>query len=152
MTHRPIHAVDLYPTYLDLAGASWKPSPEEHPLDGESFARVLRDPSSKDPRGPIFYLFPGYLDSRATPLASVIDRVDDTLYKLIYQWETGGWELYDLDGDVGEKHNLAGDKPEVVKTLAGRIRGWLDQDQPTWKPRFPIERRTGEPAVFPQAP
>lgn len=152
VTHRPIHAVDLYPTYLELAGASWKPAPEEHPLDGESFANVLRDPSRADPRGPIFYLFPGYLDSRATPLASVIDRVDDTLYKLIYQWETGRWELYDLDGDVGEKNNLAADKPEIVKTLAGRIRGWLGQDQPTWKPRFPIDRGTGEPAVFPQAP
>ena len=43
-SHRKIHCLDFYPTCLELAGGKWTPPREDSPLDGESFADVLRDP------------------------------------------------------------------------------------------------------------
>ena len=66
-------ALDFYPTCLQLAGNHWQPSPDEHPLDGASFEHVLRNPATAQQRDPIFYLFPGYMDSRAQPTVVAID-------------------------------------------------------------------------------
>lgn len=33
-------------------------------------------------------------------------------------------ELYDIAGDVGEKEDLSGEKPEVVAALRGTIEEW----------------------------
>ena len=38
VTDHMVHSLDYYPTYLQLAGSRWTPSPKKHPLDGESFA------------------------------------------------------------------------------------------------------------------
>ena len=54
-----------------------------------------------------------------------------------------GTELYDLEDDVGEQHNVAADHPEVVNRLIGlanKARGVLgEQDQPS-----PYVRRAGK--------
>lgn len=144
-----IHATDFYPTYLELAGNQWKPEPAEHPLDGQSFLPNIKSPDTLQKRDPIFYFFPGYLDSRATPLASIIDEIDGKRHKLIYLWETDNWELYNLTDDIGETKNIAEQNPKIVKQLAKKIKAWLNQKHPTWKPQFPINKKTNQPATFP---
>lgn len=145
-TDHLVHAVDYYPTCLELAGSKWSPSESEHPLDGKSFASVLRDPSARSDRGPIFYLFPGYLDVRATPSVVAIDDIGDKRYKLMYTYETDSWELYCLSDDIGEAKNLVEDEPEVASQLSKSINEWLTQKHPTWKPAMPIDKATGKPA------
>ncbi|MDE0863521.1 MAG: sulfatase-like hydrolase/transferase [Rubripirellula sp.] len=146
VTNRLVHTVDYYPTYLDLAGLKWTPSPDTHPLDGSSFADFLVNPNLKHNRGPIFYLFPGYLDRRAQPCLTAIEQINNTQYKLIYFYESGSWELYNITEDISEIENIVTKHPEIVSHLAGSLRSWLTQDHPTWKPKYPIVKKTGKPA------
>jgi arylsulfatase A-like enzyme len=145
ITDRMVHSVDYYPTYLELAGRQWMPPESEHPLDGESFARILRKPNRDDDRGPIFYLFPGYLDRRATPCVVAIDEIGGKRYKALYSYENDTWKLYNLTGDIGETNNLVEQKPELLLGFSKKIHGWLTQEHPTWKPKYPIDKETGKP-------
>lgn len=146
VTHRMVHAVDYYPTYLELAGNRWRPPAEAHPLDGESFAEVLRHPESKTSRGPVYYLFPGYLDTRAAPCAGLIADIRGKRYKLFYFYEIDSWELYCLTDDIGESHNLVAQEGEIAATLSRRLHDWLTRRHPTWRPRYPLDKDTGQPA------
>lgn len=117
----PAAHVDLYPTFLELAGAV---APAQ-PLDGESLVPVFRDPGAKLRRDAVFHHFPGYLGAgpnawRTTP-AGAIHSGD---WKLIEFFEDGRLELYNLRDDVGETRNLAVVHPEKARGLRDRLAGW----------------------------
>ena len=144
VSDRLVHCLDYYPTCLELAGARWSPDPDEHPLDGESFAKVLQDPDNAKPREPIFYFFPGYMDVRAQPSASIIDDVKGKRYKLYYEYEADAWQLYCLTDDISETENLVAAKPDVASLLSKKIHTWLSQEHPTWNPKYPTVKKTGK--------
>jgi arylsulfatase A-like enzyme len=157
VTDYMVHSVDFYPTCLDIAGNTWLPPKSKHPLDGYSFSDVLRNPDTKRTREPIFYLFPGYLDRRAQPCVVAISNVDAKRYKLFYYYESdlprdlkktpissSSWELYCLTDDQGESKDLIQSRPEVAETLSKEIHAWLNKEQPTWNPKYPIEKATGK--------
>lgn len=122
---QPIHSVDLYPTLLDVAGGL---PPKGHVLDGVSYAACMKSGGSeKIGRDALFWHFPGYLGSgpniwRTTPVG-VIRRGD---YKLLEFFEDGRLELYNLASDIGEKTDLAKEKPDLVKELHGRLKSWQE--------------------------
>ena len=150
VTDRKIHCVDYYPTCLELAGRKWTPDPDEHPLDGESFAALLSDPEAgakkKNQREPVFYFFPGYMDTRAQPSAAVIDEINGKRYKLYYEYESDAWELYCLSDDQSEANNVIATEPEIASTLSKKIHRWLTREHPTWKPKYPTVKKTGKPS------
>lgn len=150
VTNHLVHSVDYYPTYLQLAGNKWRPSPEEHPLDGFSFVEALLNPNLDAPRPPIFYLFPGYLDRRAQPSVTVIEQIGESQFKLIYTYESDDWELYNIAEDLSESHNLIETHPEVASGLAKKMHSWLEQDHPTWQPKYPIAKETNKPVGLPE--
>jgi len=130
-----------------LAGNKWRTSAEQHPLDGESFAHVLRNPSTKEKRDPVFYLFPGYMDSRAEPTVVAIDDLGaNKRFKLYYYYESDAWELYCLSDDPGELKNLVESEQEIASMLSRKIHAWLTQQHPTWRPKYPIEKSSGRSA------
>ena len=141
-----VHAVDYYPTCLELAGGKWSPPEAKHPLDGESFADILREPATDRVRKPIFYLFPGYMDRRAQPTVVAIDDIDGKRYKLLYYYEGDRWELFCLSDDQGEANNLFDEQPAIAATLSQKMHSWLTQQHPTWQPKYPIAKATGKPA------
>ncbi|MBK1835122.1 sulfatase [Roseibacillus ishigakijimensis] len=169
-----VHAVDFYPTLLELAGAKLK---EDLTFDGISLARHLSGPA-KTPRArePIFYHFPGYLDHRSRPLNAVIKRTRGATYKLLYHYdllyqgnprskvdrEEGlpvleqPWQLFNLDEDLSEKKDLlaTADAPTagnraIARELAADLSAWLGQEGEDWNPKPVIERATGRPLPFP---
>ncbi len=151
VTDHKVHSVDYYPTYLELAGKEWVPPSDQHPLDGESFADVLRNPNTQRPRNTMFYLFPGYMDKRAEPAVSAIADIDGQRYKLLYVYETDSWELYCLSDDQGETKNLIKTRPEIASTISKQMDAWLNQKHPTWQPKYPIDKQTGKPAGPPKS-
>lgn len=147
VSHRKIHCLDFYPTCLQLAGNKWRPPADQHPLDGESFAHVLRNPATKEKRDPVFYLFPGYMDSRAEPTVVAIDDLgENKRYKLYYYYEADAWELYCLSDDPSEFKDLIQTEPEIASALSQKIHTWLTQQHPTWRPKYPIEKSSGRSA------
>lgn len=122
----PTIHVDLYPTLLELAGA---PKPRQV-LDGESLARLLRDPAVNLRRDAIFQHFPGYLGAgknmwRTTPV-TLIQAGD---WKLMEFLEDGHLELYNLREDIGETKNLAETMPEKAAELHARLKTWRGEIQ-----------------------
>ena len=145
VTDRMVHGMDFYPTLVELAGNQWQPSPKKHPLDGESFAEILRNPASKAKRSPLFYLFPGYMDARAQPCVVGMDEVEGKRFKLLYFYEANEWELYNLTDDLGEERNLIEKHPDIAAGLSRKIEDWLRQKHSTWKPKFPLAKKNGKP-------
>ena len=143
---RKVHCLDFYPTCLQLAGEKWRPDPSQHPLDGQSFLPALQNPTDAQARDPIYYLFPGYMDSRAQPTVVAIDEIDGQRYKAYYYYEANSWELYCLSSDQGEADNIIKSKPEIAATLSRKLLAWLNQQHSTWKPKFPIAKSTGQSA------
>jgi arylsulfatase A-like enzyme len=152
VSQRMVHAVDYYPTCLDVAGGEWMPPGEVHPLDGESFLEELLQPGSDEDRGPVCYLFPGYLDQRAQPGAWVINEVDGSRFKASFDYEKNAWSLFNLSEDVGEEKDLATENKNVLVTLAEQLDNWLTQKGPTWQPKYPIRKEDGLSAGKPPQP
>ena len=117
----PTIHVDLYPTFLELTGAT---APRQV-LDGESLVPLMRDPAAALKRDAIFQHFPGYLGAgkdkwRTTPV-SLIQSGD---WKLMEFLEDGKLELYNLRDDIGETKNLAETMPEKAAELRARLVAW----------------------------
>ena len=121
----PINSVDLFPTFLDVAGA--KP-PDGQILDGESYkSLLLGDGTGTLKRDALYWHFPGYLGAgvnqwRTTPAGSV--RAGD--WKLIEFFETGQVELYNLAADLSEKKNLAAENPAKRDELHKKLVAWRE--------------------------
>ncbi len=117
----PTIHVDIYPTMLELGGAS-KPT---QVLDGESLVKLFRDPAAKLERDAIYQHFPGYLGAgedtwRTTPVSLI--QVGE--WKLMEFLEDGRLELYNLREDIGESQNLATEMPDKAKELHSRLVAW----------------------------
>ena len=67
-------------------------------------------------------------------------------YKIYYYYESDAWELYCLSDDPGEANNLIEEQPEIASEMSQKIRTWLSQKHPSWKPKYPIMKSSGKPA------
>ncbi|MFL1382087.1 MULTISPECIES: arylsulfatase [unclassified Nocardiopsis] len=113
-----LHAVDVVPTLYELLGVD---PPErvagrvQTPIEGESFAATLTDPGAPGRRTQFYSM----LGQRAI--------YDDgwlacTLHPPLAGWghfDQDEWELYRLDTDRVQRHNLAAEHPDVLERLKG---------------------------------
>ena len=113
-----VTSMDLLPTLARLADA--KP-PADRLIDGKDVWPILAGtPDALSPHKTFFYYFMGYLDA-----------VRSGKWKLHVARRPQGRgikyskpipiELYDLESDIGEKKNVAGQRPKVVKRLRGLL-------------------------------
>ena len=117
----PVTSVDFYPTLLETAGA---PRPSGQILDGQSIVPLLKQTKDLN-RDAIFWHFPAYLEAkggtwRTTPVGVI--RSGD--WNLLEFFEDGNLELYNLRNDISEKHNLAGQKPQIAAELHKLLKNW----------------------------
>jgi arylsulfatase A-like enzyme len=119
----PVNSVDLYPTLVEQVGSTM---PNGQIADGLSLSTILKGGDTLE-RDALFFHFPAYLQAyeeapgfRATPFGSI--RMGR--YKLIEFFEFGQLELYDLEQDSLESHNIALEKPEVTAKLFERMQAW----------------------------
>ena len=121
--HQMAATMDLLPTLAALAAA---PLPE-HKIDGVNIQGLLSGDPGANPRDQLFYYYGKQLQAVRQGKWKLhfphgyrsyqgVEPGMDGLNGPYARGETGH-ELYDLEKDIGEKNNLAGQYPEIVKRL-----------------------------------
>ncbi len=110
----PVMGIDLVSTFLELAGAR-VPTSE---VDGSSLVPLLQEQKLL-PRE-LYWHYPHYSRAGTPPCGSL--RADQ--FKLIEPFDGSDPELYDLESDSGEQHNLAQEFPERTEAMLAAIREW----------------------------
>jgi arylsulfatase A-like enzyme len=113
ITDQPGHLIDIMATCVD-AGKSQYPRTFQGnritPLEGLSLVPVLQGKQRKG-HAEIFWEHEGNRAGRQGK------------WKLVSRYP-GTWELYDLEADRTEMHNLAEQQPAKVKELSGKYDAW----------------------------
>ena len=135
---------DFFPSILELAGAADSRTVQH--VDGCSFVPLLRDATLRRER-PIVWHYPNRWDGRQDTRAgygaySALLRGD---YHLLYFWEPEELRLYDVSRDIGEQHDLAAERPDVVRGLARELTDSLT----AFNAQRPLRKATGEPVPWP---
>lgn len=118
VSSEPVITTDIAPTLLELAGI------ENHKmttLDGVSLTPSLTLKGKTD-RKAIHVYYPHYHGSKSEP--SYMVREGD--WKLIYFYESGDTELYNLAGDLGEQVNLVDENQKMVVRMKSDMQRWLN--------------------------
>ncbi len=109
----PCHLIDLMPTILDIARAKHPETFQGRkmtPLEGQSLVPLLGGDATVAKR-PLFW---EHMGNRAMRLGSL---------KLVADYGAP-WELYDLEADRTELHDLAGRLPETVADFGNQYDQW----------------------------
>lgn len=121
----PVTGADLYPTILELAGIPSKPN---HHVDGVSLVPILKGKSIES--RPLFWHYPHYGNQGGEPHAII--REGD--WKLIYYWEDGHSELYNLKSDIGEQNNVSDVHQYLTSQMVTKLLNWLT----TMDAKYPV--------------
>lgn len=126
----PIVGYDLYPTIIEWITGNTNDVPPE--VDGTSLLPVLANGTTPLVRNsPMVFHVPHY-DSNVQkkPTSALIEGN----YKFYVNYETGSFELYDLDSDLRENTNLFTTLPAVATDMCIKLRDYLksvNADMPT---------------------
>jgi arylsulfatase A-like enzyme len=112
LCHEPGHLIDIMATCVDVAGAQYPKThndQEIQPMEGTSLVPTLENQDLADRT--IYWEHEG---NRA---------VRQGKWKLVLKYP-GGWELYDVDNDRTEMHDLAAEQQEKVRELTALYEAW----------------------------
>ena len=135
ITDQAGHLVDIMATLLDITGTRYPDTfggQKLRPLRGKSLLPVFQG-KQREGHKEIFFEFARYKALRAG--------------KWKISWQSGPWELYDMEADRTELHNLAEKMPEKVAELAKRHEAWLKELGGAKKPPQGKKRRKKKPAA-----
>jgi arylsulfatase A-like enzyme len=129
--------VDFYPTLLEAAGIE---ADEAQPLDGVSILPTWRDSQGRVDRSALYWHYPldraHFLGGRSS------GAIRQGGWKLIEFFDTGESELYALNDDPAEEHNIASDHPQMTAMLKASLLAWRQSvDARTPSPPMLVEPR-----------
>lgn len=109
--------IDLLPTLCELCEVAVSESLQ---LDGRSLAPLLTGQASEWPERLLFT----FKDTKPVPDGRQ-GAVRTSQYRAVR--EKGGWELYDMRSDPREEHDLAKERPDVLRELSAAFQAkWKD--------------------------
>jgi arylsulfatase A-like enzyme len=112
--HAPGYLPDIMATIVDATGATYPTTFDGHAVDaleGESLLPVFAEDASGEDRRPMFWEHEGNAAVRIGK------------WKLVRRYPRD-WELYDMDADRTELHDLAAREPERVEAMAAQYDAW----------------------------
>jgi hypothetical protein len=126
----PVVGYDLYPTIIEWIAGNTNAVPTN--VEGESLVSIANNGATSLVRNkPMVFHSPHY-DANGSKLPSSALIQDN--YKLHINYETGSFELYDLDANIKENNNLFTTMPSIATDLCLQLRDYLksiNADMPT---------------------
>jgi arylsulfatase A-like enzyme len=117
----PVITLDILPTACAVAGAKVEAS-----CDGVNLLKYLTGDDTTAPHDALYWRFGPQKAVRQGKWKLVDWRDFD-------KKENSGWQLYDLDKDIGEKDNLAKSEPKIVRELTDAWDTWNKRNiDPLW--------------------
>jgi arylsulfatase len=133
---QPTHLIDIMATCVDLAGATYPTTVNDRaivPMQGQSLKPLLTGAGEFSQR-------PLYWEHEGNAAIRVGDR------KLVRLGGQGKWELFDLQADRTEQHDLAEMQPDEVKDLQQQWRVWATKSNVLPKPQAKRnKKKQGQP-------
>ncbi|MFM7319180.1 MAG: sulfatase-like hydrolase/transferase, partial [bacterium] len=123
----PIIQLDILPTILAAVGAKTKPA---KPLDGVNLLPYLSGANAGKPHDTLYWKFGQQWAIRKGDWKLLVARGGSMMP-----------ELYNLADDIGEKKNLATEKPEMVASLQADYKVWLAEQAPASVPDQPATKK-----------
>jgi len=133
----PVITMDLFPTLAEVAGLRVPAGKDPPGRDGVSLVPVLRGTGGLV-RTELFWHYPHhqhYQQGGTMPYGAI--RSGD--FKLVEFFNDMRVELYDIKKDIGEEHDLAAARPELVRKLRDRLHAWREEvgaQMPTPNPKY----------------
>jgi len=120
----PVISVDFYPTLLDIAGIERK---ESKTLDGKSILPLFMQ-EGEFKRENLYWHFPAYLQGwEGTFRTRPVSVIRSGNYKLLEFFEDNRMELYNLEEDISESHDLSEEMPEKTEELHRKLQEWREE-------------------------
>jgi arylsulfatase len=146
------HVTDIVPTVLELVGVEMPAERRgiaQRPIDGRSMVEVLRDPSAGSSQRTQYFETLGHRAIWKDGWKAV------AFHQRGADFDTDRWELYHVDQDFSEAHDLAATHPdklaelievwwaEAEKNLVLPLddRGFAERSNSTIRPNSPRDRR-----------
>lgn len=131
LERQPGHLIDVMATCVDVAGAKYPTKRDGHaiqPLEGKSLAPAFAGKEIE--REAIYWEHEGNRAVRMGP------------WKLVAKGPAGKWELYNINSDRTEMHNLASSEPQRVTQMVAKWEAWAKRARVLpwiWKPAYGAE-------------
>lgn len=110
----PINALDISTSLMQACGA------DTEQMDGTGLKAVIADGESLSKRPPLYWRVGQQMAMRSGKWK-------------IYRPAGSRWQLFDVEQDIGESNDVAGQNPETVKTLVEQWESWNQrQIAPLW--------------------
>ena len=124
---------DFFPTILDIAQV--KDRATKQLVDGVSFMPMLENDSTETANRNLYWNFPNLWGNQGPGIGPTCS-VRSGNWKLIYYYETGKKELFNIAHDIGEEKDLSHQNPDIVQKLSqdlGKFLRQADAQRPTFK-------------------
>lgn len=106
---------DFYPSILEMAQVDKYKTVQ--PVDGVSFLPLLKGTGDPSKGRALYWNCPNVWGNKGPGIGPTC-AVRKGDWKLVYYYETGKKELFNIPQDIGEKTNRAVERPDIVKTLS----------------------------------
>ncbi len=115
VNNEPVIGTDLFTTIAQIAGKTITAKA----VDGVNISPLLFGSTAVN-RDALYWHYPHYHSEGGTPYSAI--RQGN--WKLIYLYETGKKELYNLKNDIGEENDLSIKEPERTAKLFQQLTAW----------------------------
>ena len=145
-SEQPVITYDLFPTFLAMAGSAL-PEAARARMEGHDLGTTLRRGSDATLEGRALFWNQPYQRGAPGPGIEPCKSVRLGDWKPPYFYEDRHFELYDLGRDLGEEHDLAGERPDVTQRLGAELSDWLVRLQA----KLPFVKDSGSAVPLPRA-
>lgn len=133
---------DFYPTILEMAQV--KNYKTVQPIDGISFMPLLKQTGDPSKGRHLHWNVPNYWGNNGPGIGPAC-AVRHEEWKLIYYYDSGKKELFNIANDISEKEECSTQHPDIVKRLSKELGSYLRKvggQRPSFK-------ATGNPCPWP---